>query len=158
LMAQCFWNSGQEVDAGETAMRVLETLPDSVEANRILAALWFKYSRPSDAAPFITRLEQLDPFLAWQVTHPDGQEVPKDAFQLPHLDWNARAAARLATDVPDWVGSIGNVFDSLDAGSTGGSADWLAEVSPGASAAPPPARKGGSGLLRGRGLDNAPPP
>src|SRR5262249_49124861 len=65
---------------------------------------------------------------------------------------------RLATDVPDWVGSIGNVFDSLDAGSTGGDADWLAGVSPGAPAASPPARKGGSGLLRGRGLDNAPPP
>ncbi len=114
LLAQIFWEGDHPVEAGETALQVLEKLPNALEANRILAALWIRNGRPAEAAPFMARLEQLDPFVAWQTAQPDGKPIPGNAFQLPHLDWDARTAAALATDVPDWVNSISNVFDAPD--------------------------------------------
>src|SRR5258708_5570136 len=134
LLAEVLWDSDHPVEAANAALRTLEHLPNSIDANRIMASLWLKAGRPSDAAPFIARLEQLDPFLAWAIVHPDGKELPRDAFQLPRLDWDARAAAALTTGVPDWVSSIGNVFDSPQsmsqspsAAPSGGAAAWLGD-------------------------------
>ena len=112
LLARALWESNHPVEAGDMALQVLKVYPDNLEANRIMASLWLRLSRPSDAAPFISRLEQLDPFLAWTVVHPDGAPVPPDAFQLPRLQWDARTATALATDVPDWVSTIADVFDA----------------------------------------------
>jgi tetratricopeptide (TPR) repeat protein len=112
LLARALWESNHPVEAGDMALQVLKVYPDNLEANRIMASLWLRLSRPSDAAPFISRLEQLDPFLAWAVVHPDGAPVPQNAFQLPRLQWDARTATALATDVPDWVSTIADVFDA----------------------------------------------
>src|SRR5258708_26761529 len=134
LLANVLWESDHPVEASNAALQALENLPNSLEANRIMASLWLKAGRPSDAAPFIARLDQLDPFLAWATVHPDGKQLPRDAFQLPHLDWDARAAAALTSDVPDWVSSIGNAFDSPQsmsqspsAAPSGGAAAWLGD-------------------------------
>jgi tetratricopeptide (TPR) repeat protein len=138
LQAQVLWNNERLVEAGEAALRVLEELPHSIEANRLLASLWLKSGRPSEAETFIALLEQLDPFLAWQTANSDGQEVPPDAFQLPRLDWDARAAAALATDVPDWVNAISNVFEAPESVSlAGGVNNWLEEAEPAPPSAPP---------------------
>ena len=144
LLTQVLWESDRPVEAAEAALKALDQLPDSIEANRIMAMLWLNASRPSDAAPFVSRLDQLDPFLAWKVVNPE-KELPRDAFSLPHLDWDARAAAALATDVPDWVSSISNVFEAPESVSL--SSDSRAAESPASGST----RKPQSGLLRARG-------
>jgi tetratricopeptide (TPR) repeat protein len=130
LQAQVLWNSERTVEAAEVALEVLEKLPDSLEANRILASLWLRNGHTAEAAPFVSRLEQLDPFMAWQVVQ-DGKEVPREAFRLQRLAWDARSAAMLAADVPDWVSAISNVFDAPESVSLASSTnDWAADSSP----------------------------
>ena len=128
LLADVLWSMDRPIEAGEVALRVLEKLPDSIEANRLMATLWLKSGRPSEAAPFVSRLEQLDPFIAWQTVQ--GKPAPSNAFQLPRLDWDAKAAAALATDVPDWVNAISNVFEAPESVSLGGANNWLEEAIP----------------------------
>src|SRR5260221_688308 len=123
-LAQVLWETDRHVEAADAALQVIEKLPNSIEANRLLATLWLKAGRPSDAAPFVSRLEQLDPFLAWTTVNPD-QPLPPDAFALPHLDWDARTARTLGSDVPYWVNAISNVFDSPESVSlSGGVPNW----------------------------------
>ncbi len=142
LQADVLWNSDHPVEAGEVALHVLEKFPNCVAANRLLASLWLRSGRPSEAEPFISRLEQLDPFLAWEVVQPDGKALPPSAFQLPHLEWDARAAALLATDVPDWVSAISNVFEAPQSiPLTGGTNNWLADAEPGQDQTAPAASK-----------------
>src|SRR5579859_2397014 len=148
LLANAYWDTERPVEAAETALQLLGILPNSLQGNRIVAAVWLKAGRPSDAAPFVSRLEQLDPYLAWQTVSPD-QALPRDAFMLPRLDWDARAAAALTNDVPDWVQSMGSVFDAPESVSLSGSP--LDFSAPGSQpAAPDSASKGQSGLLRSR--------
>lgn len=120
LYALTLWENDQVVEAGEAAARVLIQLPDGLEANRILANLWLAANRPSDAQPFAERVGALDPFLAWQVLHPDGQPLPTDIFMVDRLRWDPRAAAMSMGD-PDWVSSLGgDVFDAPDSVGLGG--------------------------------------
>lgn len=114
LYAEALWNADYVSEATEQSLVVLETLPDALQPNRIMAQLWLRANRPSDARPYFFKVEQLDPFAAWELTHPDGQEFPKDALKLPRLLWDVRAAAALATNAPEWMASIGEVFDNLD--------------------------------------------
>ncbi len=122
LLAQAYWDNGFEAEAGETALKVLDRQPDCIEANQIMSRLWLQHGRASDAQPYLSRLERLDPFTAWSVLHPDGKQPPENAFALPQLKWDARAAAQLATDVPDWVSDIGQVFETPELFSPSGPA------------------------------------
>ncbi|HLV36798.1 MAG TPA: tetratricopeptide repeat protein, partial [Spirillospora sp.] len=47
LLAQTMWTAGMQVEAAETALDVLDTLPYCLEANRILTLLWLGEGRPS---------------------------------------------------------------------------------------------------------------
>jgi tetratricopeptide (TPR) repeat protein len=114
LYADALWNAEYVSEATEQSLVVLETLPDALLPNRIMAQLWLRANRPSDARPYFFKVEQLDPFAAWELTHPDGAEFPKDALKLPRLLWDVRAAAALATNAPEWMASIGEVFENLD--------------------------------------------
>ncbi|MCY4146152.1 MAG: tetratricopeptide repeat protein [Chloroflexi bacterium] len=67
LRARVLWLNGQRMDAAEAAADILEQLPNAIDANRILAELWLAEKRPSDAAPFLQRIEELDPYLARQL-------------------------------------------------------------------------------------------
>ncbi|MFQ3536930.1 MAG: tetratricopeptide repeat protein, partial [Aggregatilineales bacterium] len=110
LLAQTLWLDDRPEEATEVAVQLLEILPDHLIANRIMAELWLLMERPSDARPFIYRLQALDPHLAWQIVRGEGVPVPETAFMLERLDWRAKSAA-LALD----VSGIGEVFSSLDA-------------------------------------------
>ncbi|HVO44662.1 MAG TPA: tetratricopeptide repeat protein [Aggregatilineales bacterium] len=129
LLATSLWHNQRKIEAGEAALQVLDSLPDALEANHILAALWLESGRPSDAREYVSTMEQLDPFLAWRTVHPDGKPLPPTAFQLPHLDWNAQAAAALVSNTPDWVSQIGTPFDNATPFGSG-TANWMAEGTP----------------------------
>ncbi|PJF36808.1 MAG: hypothetical protein CUN49_03625, partial [Candidatus Thermofonsia Clade 1 bacterium] len=109
LLAQTLWLDDRPEEATEVALQLLKALPDHLIANRIMAELWLLMQRPSDARPFVHRLQALDPYLAWQIVHGEAVPVPENAFLLDRLDWRAKSAS-LALD----VSGIGDVFSSLD--------------------------------------------
>jgi hypothetical protein len=109
LLAQTLWLDDRPEEATEVALHLLAVLPDHLIANRIMAELWLLMQRPSDAQPFVHRLQALDPYLAWQIVHGEGVPVPVNAFLLDRLDWRAKSAS-LALD----ASGISDIFSSLD--------------------------------------------
>jgi len=107
LLAEALWQDHRTVEAGKVAAAVLKRLPNCISANRILAQLWLEAKQPQEARPFLERLRELDPYLAYEVEH-NGQSAPADAFRLTMLDYST---AQLAADVgaADWVAQIGSI-------------------------------------------------
>jgi tetratricopeptide (TPR) repeat protein len=105
LEAEALWESGRWTEAGEAAAAVLHDCPDCLSANRIMAGMWLKYKRPTDAQPFLARLESLDPLAAARVLKADGEVA--DVVALPRLDYTSKAAASLTSEMPEWVQDLG---------------------------------------------------
>jgi Flp pilus assembly protein TadD len=127
LLAEALWESGDEVTAAETAADVLEALPDCFSANAILTRLWLKEGRPSDARPFLNRLEALDPYAAIEIA--SGQPADADAFTLDVLDYQRTAQADAARAAPDWLQGIHGEGDT-----TASTTDWSSGMLAAASA------------------------
>lgn len=100
-MARALWAADRPIDAAEVAMNILESLPYSVQANRIMTELWLAQGRPSDAARHLSRLEEIDPYLALRLA--SGETPDPDAILLEELDYMAHANRQLANSVPDWL-------------------------------------------------------
>ena len=83
LRARALWLQGQRMDAAEAAADTLKQLPNAIDANRILTELWLAEQRPSDAAPFLQRIEALDPYLARQLA--TGERPPDALIMLEEL-------------------------------------------------------------------------
>ncbi|NDJ74752.1 MAG: hypothetical protein GYB65_00720 [Chloroflexi bacterium] len=105
LLAETLWESQHYVEAGEVAVAILRQLPYSMAANTIMAQLWLQNERPTDAQPFLTRLEALDPYAALRLVKPEVE----DSVTLERLDYGARAAATLSSETPDWVQDLGDL-------------------------------------------------
>ena len=90
LRARALWLDGQRMDAAEAAADILEKLPQALDANRILAELWLAEQRPSDAAPYLRRIEALDPYLAHQLA--SGETAPDNLVMLEELPEGALPA------------------------------------------------------------------
>ncbi|MFZ4817002.1 MAG: tetratricopeptide repeat protein, partial [Phototrophicaceae bacterium] len=145
LLILTFWEASRPRDAVSSALEVLQQLPDCYEANRIAAQMWLDEGRSSDALPYLSSLEQLDPYGALEVVR--GEAVDDSLFTLEELDFRKAAERELIATTPDWLGSLGVedlAFDTqlkrpdeLDIGMVGDAddffaaelpADWLAEV------------------------------
>ncbi len=101
LLAETLWSGWHEVEAGEAAVRVLKTLPNCLAANRILAQLWLDNERPTDARPFLDRVEALDPYAAAEILQPGVESF--DHVELERLDYYAQSQAELSAQTPGWV-------------------------------------------------------
>ncbi|MBN1201208.1 MAG: hypothetical protein JXJ20_05065 [Anaerolineae bacterium] len=113
LLAETLWENQYKIEAGEVAIGILKKLPNCLPANRIMAQLWLDYQRPTDARPFLERVEAVNPYEALRVVQPDADPA-SDTNVLPHLDYTAKAAAVLSAETPDWVeqlGDLGSVDD-----------------------------------------------
>lgn len=121
LRARALWLDGQRMDAAETALDILDRLPYAIDANRIMTELWLTEQRPSDAQPFLERINDLDPYLAHQMA--TGEEAPDDLLQLERLDYGAVAQRRSEIVNPEWLDSLGEsrpeTADTDDAGGLG---------------------------------------
>ncbi len=104
LLAQILWQQGAEEEAAEIALDVLKVLPDCLEANRIMAALWLSFSRPSDAQRYVNRLESVDPYLAVELVQ--GTPPEDDAFRIEELDYQRSSQREMASARPDWLQEI----------------------------------------------------
>jgi len=111
LLAEILWDSGRAVEAGEAAIQVLKKLPDALAANRIMARLWLDYERPSDARPYVERLETLDPYAAAEVI---GAAEGAEPATLPRLDYHASAQAEMVASSPEWVHDLGDLPGQVD--------------------------------------------
>lgn len=108
LRARALWLNGQRMDAAEAAADILEQLPNAIDANRILTELWLAEQRPSDAAPFLQRIEELDPYLAQQLA--TGERAPDGLVMLEELPASQITQADLG---PLFEGAAGGSDDSL---------------------------------------------
>ncbi len=93
LRARALWLHGRRMDAAEAAADILKQLPNAIDANRILTELWLAEQRPSDAAPFLKRIEALDPYLAQQLA--TGQRPPDELVMLEELPASQSKSADL---------------------------------------------------------------
>ncbi len=107
LLAQILWQDGSHEEAAEIAIEVLKTLPDCLEANKIMAQLWLSYDRPSDARRYVNRLESVDPYLAVEVVQ--GTLPDDDAFRLEELDYARSAQSEITQARPDWLQEVSGV-------------------------------------------------
>ncbi len=104
LLAQILWQQGSEEEAAEIALDVLKVLPDCLEANRIMAALWLSFDRPSDAQRYVNRLESVDPYLAVELVQ--GSPPDDDAFRIEEFDYQRSSQSEMARARPDWLQEI----------------------------------------------------
>ncbi len=116
LLAKVLWEAGHVEDAAEQAARILEVLPDCLEANRILARYWLAHERPSDAQVFLERIEAVDPYEARRTLQPEA-DAP-DPNRLPRLDYGVQAQVATSSETPDWVEELGDLGDfAMESGS-----------------------------------------
>jgi tetratricopeptide (TPR) repeat protein len=128
VLAQVYWGSDQRAEAAATCDAILQKLPYSHEANRIIAALLMAQGRTNDAVPYRQRLEALDPYAAFVDPATDGQgafHVNPDAVRIPALDY-LPGMAETATGSPDWMQSLGESFEA-PAAPAESMPDWLSE-------------------------------
>ncbi len=129
LLAETLYADGQDAEAGEHALALLEALPDCLPANQLMAQLWLDNKRPEDAKPFLKRVTDIAPYTG--VTMISG-DAAATAFQLPRLDWRAEALSRTTSVSPDWLDEFSgelpddNVFTMAQESSSAGDApSWF---------------------------------
>lgn len=59
LLAEALWRDDQRVDAVEICLDLLETLPNCIKANAILAEVWLLTGRTKEAHDYLQRLQPL---------------------------------------------------------------------------------------------------
>lgn len=59
LLAEALWRDGNRIEGARVARKVLQRLPNCIQANAILAHIWLGSSRASDARPYLQRLQGL---------------------------------------------------------------------------------------------------
>lgn len=104
MRARALWLDGQRLAAAEAADEILETLPFSIIANRIMTELWLSEQRPSDAQVYLARVEDLDPYLARQLA--TGEAPPEELVTLEELDEASIPRQEAAIVDPEWLESL----------------------------------------------------
>ncbi|MAS35855.1 MAG: hypothetical protein CL610_17735 [Anaerolineaceae bacterium] len=107
MLAETLWTADMQVEAAETALDVLNTLPYCLEANRILTLLWLAEGRPSDAQRYLNQIQEIDPYLALQLA--ENTTPPNDAFMVTELDYRRIAETQMTGENPDWLSEIDQV-------------------------------------------------
>ncbi len=134
LLAQTNADAGHDIEAGETALGVLEVLPDCLEANRILTDMWLGVQRPSDAQRYLSRIQAVDPYLALELAQ--GQPVPDEQFRLEELDYRQSAQKEIVSRAPDWLQQI-EPSAPADTGAETDMGDWMSAISVSSAASTP---------------------
>ena len=104
LRARALWLDGQRMAAAEAADEVLQKLPYSIIANRIMTELWLSEQRPTDAQTYLSRIDDLDPYLAHQLA--TSEAPPDDLVKLEELDYDSIPRDEQAIVNPDWLDSL----------------------------------------------------
>ena len=103
MLARVYRESGDVVAAAETALDVLDALPDCLDANYIMTEVWLSEQRPSDAQRYLSAVEAIDPYLAIRLAQ--GHPAPDDLVEVPIADYK-KTAQTLTDQKPDWLTEI----------------------------------------------------
>ena len=60
-LAEVLWRDGRQLEAVEVCHQVLDSLPDALKANLIVAAAWLDSPQPDEAQPYLRLAQALDP-------------------------------------------------------------------------------------------------
>jgi len=134
MLAVALWEAGEDIDAAENALEVLQHLPYALPANRILTELWLAQERPSDAQRYLSRIEDVDPYLAFEIA--TNADVEDDTFVLEPISFAQYAGQQaLKQDTPDWLANLEETVGSEDVDALD---DWLLDVEAGTDEDLPP--------------------
>ena len=103
MLAKAYSAAEQNVEAAEAGLDALKVLPYALTANQLLAEFWLAQRRPSDARLYITRIEEVDPYLALKLAT---GETDENRYILPELDYKRVAEREMSTASPDWLTSF----------------------------------------------------
>jgi tetratricopeptide (TPR) repeat protein len=106
IKAQAHWYASEYVEAAENALKVLDTYPYCLAANQLMTEFWLNEGRPSDAQRFLSRIEDVDPYLA--ITLATGQPADADRYTIEALDYERATHRQLSSEEPEWLAE----FDS----------------------------------------------
>jgi tetratricopeptide (TPR) repeat protein len=109
LLADMYWRTGQQNEAVAVSSRVLEKLPNCLEANRVLAASLRGKDRVEEAAVYHRRIASLDPYASF-VESPeiDTQHVEPSAVTLARLEWKpGQPIPSVRAEQPGWAATLG---------------------------------------------------
>ena len=109
LLADMYWRTGQQNEAVAVSSRVLEKLPNCLEANRVLAASLRGKERIEEAAVYHRRLAGLDPYASFlESPEADPQNVDATAVTLTRLEWKAgQPIPSVRAQQPGWAATLG---------------------------------------------------
>jgi tetratricopeptide (TPR) repeat protein len=109
LLAKMYWRSEQYDSAKTLCKQIIEKLPYSFDANRIMAAVYQATNNPEKAGEYHRRLAALDPYMAFvDSAASDPKQISASAVQIDHSDWLPGQPLPTAESAePDWVSSLG---------------------------------------------------
>ena len=109
LLADMYWRTGQQNEAVAVCSRVLEKLPNCLEANRVLAASLRGKERIEEAAVYHRRLAGLDPYASFlESPEADPQNVEATAVTLTKLEWKSgQPIPSVRAEQPGWAATLG---------------------------------------------------
>lgn len=109
LLADMYWRTGQQNEAVAVSTRVLEKLPNCLEANRILAASLRGKERIEEAAVYHRRLAGLDPYASFvESPEADTQHVEAAAVAVSRLEWKpGQPIPSGRAEQPGWAATLG---------------------------------------------------
>ncbi len=134
LLAEALWRDDQRVDAVEVCLDLLETLPNCIKANAILAEVWLLTGRTKEAHDYLQRLQPLT-LLDREHTaletpvgsafNIEGTLPLPDVVLVDELDDAALILEEEAAAVGvDWVGEL----TRLDGSGDGADTEWFDET------------------------------
>jgi tetratricopeptide (TPR) repeat protein len=140
LLAKMYWRAGQPKQARNISAQILEKLPFSYEANRIMAALFESEGKTDKAGEHHRRLAALEPYAAFSDSSSiDPVSVDANAIRIDHYAWiPGQPLPTAEPSQPDWVTSLGvdlTADETTDEG-VDESPPWLTEIERGAPAQP----------------------
>ena len=126
ILAEVYWQTEQPAHAAQTSAAILQKLPYSLEANRILVHIFRAQGRADDAAIYRQRLEAIDPYEAFADPAANGAgaaRVDAGKVTVSRLEY---MAGMEDSGSPDWLASIGAKFEEpAPARGAESQPDWL---------------------------------
>src|SRR5258706_5690360 len=135
-LAEVYWQTDQQAQAAKTSTAILQKLPYSLEANRIVVNVLHAQGRANDAEAYHQRLEAIDPYEAFADPQADGAgaaQVDPAKVMVARLEY---VPGMEESGSPDWLASIGAKFEDPAESRAAAAAqpEWLS----GANQAPAP--------------------
>jgi tetratricopeptide (TPR) repeat protein len=121
ILARIYMVLGRKAEAIEVCSRLVNKLPNCLEANRILAEILPGTSRAEDAEVYKQRVIALDPYSASITSStPTSAEVADNAILIDFLEYSP---AQAGSQQPEWAQSVGiNLQETEET-----IPDWLVE-------------------------------